>query len=697
MRLPLEKDLPACPKDHVLVPDTAVGYLCNTSLPDHHLEYLTSKTYDEVITGSIEPVTDWNQVKVLIPMFVVEQHNGDKVKLRVIFDGRALNAYLRDAAGAMKYESVRDVLLHRAHVCTKLDLTSAFRHVQVADDQKGLLGFVVNGKLFRYTCLPFGLSWSPALYLATLRPAIDTIRKLGIKIIWYVDDFLILADSKDQLDAALARVLQILADHGWHAAPEKTYCNAYTSIPFLGLLVVINDDGTVELRVPRAKRDKLLNSLSGLLHQGSTTVLELQRILGRLSFLRIVLTEVGFCRASLDAAVAAATLHGRGPVASRTVPVIGRLREDALGLRALLQDDAVLLRKAITPSDSSLITNHIIFSDASASGWGVLRVDPSGPFTIPPKIAVDLLDNTIADTRGWTATGVFSPAECALSSAAREIWAVVWGIRRLNLSKCRVSWHSDSTCAVAAITKWASSAAGVADALAELWGEVSRRDIDISIVHVRREHSLMPVADYLSRRGWRDRQAEWAFADEDVATVLASLRHRCDADLFASSRNRRFDFFCSQFLEEGSRGDAFYTPWWGRRWWAFPPISLRGRVLQRLVNLSRQAKAASAVSHASSSLSPSLSSPHHPRHRTFSVVLVTTPISPLSPEAALLEELRPSIIRSITLFAPESSPHRLLLPSLRLVGDDGQRAPRPPPWRLDAHLIAISEQRPHVQ
>lgn len=690
----MEKDLPACPKDHVLVPDTAVGYLCNASMPEHHLTYLKSKTADEVLTGSIEPVSDWNQVKVLIPIFVVEQNNGNNIKLRVIFDGRALNTYLREATGAIKYESVRDVLLHRARVCTKLDLSAAFRHVQVTDEQKPLLGIVVDGKLFRYTCLPFGLSWSPALYLATLKPAIDAIRKIGIKIVWYVDDFLVLADSKEELDAALARVLQILAAHGWHAAPDKTYCNAYTTIPFLGLLVVINDDNSIELRIPRTKRDKLLDSLSTFIKQGTTTVHELQKALGRLSFMRIVLPEIGFCRATLDSAVATMSSEGRGPVSSRQVHVIGRLREDVLGLHALLQDDSVLLRKATNPTDSSALHNHIIFSDASASGWGVLLVDPNGPFSVPPKIAVDMIDNAVIDTRGWTATGVFSPAECALSSAAREIWAVVLGIRRLNLSNCRISWHSDSTCAVAAISKWASSALGVADALSELWGEVTRRRIDINLNHVHRELSLMPVADYLSRRGWRDRQAEWAFSPADVSAVLASFRHHCDADLFASERNHRFDYFCSQFLEDGSRGDAFYTPWWGRRWWAFPPISLRGRVLQRLVAYSRRARAAAAAESSSSSARSSLSpSPQTRRHQPLhlSVVLVTTQISPLDPDAALFEELRPNIIRSITLFVPNSSPASLLLPTLRLIGDTGRPAPDPPPWRLNAHLISITE------
>jgi len=111
--------------------------------------------------NSIEEVRSWNQVRVLLPVFVVAHPVTGK--LRVIYDGRALNAYLVDAAGSVKYESLRDALLLRARVATKLDLQAAFRHVRIHDDHQQYFGFTLNGRVYRYTCLPFGCSWSPAL------------------------------------------------------------------------------------------------------------------------------------------------------------------------------------------------------------------------------------------------------------------------------------------------------------------------------------------------------------------------------------------------------------------------------------------------------------------------------------------------------------------------------------------------------
>jgi len=494
--------------------------------------------------NSIEEVRSWNQVRVLLPVFVVAHPVTGK--LRVIYDGRALNAYLVDAAGSVKYESLRDALLLRARVATKLDLQAAFRHVRIHDDHQQYFGFTLNGRVYRYTCLPFGCSWSPALYAKMLAPAIEAIRRAGIRIIWYVDDILVVGDTRQELDAALARVMSILAAHQWKVAADKTFCYAYSTIPFLGLLTEFEADGTARLSIPRAKRDRIVAELSAILTAGHATINDMQKVVGKLGFIRIVVTELGFARSAFDGAIAAAQRQG-----SYHIPIIGRLREDLTAILALFRDDAILQRK--TPLPFTYHAEHVLYSDASAFGWGVLLVDPKAPFVGPPGST---------QAAGWSRTGVFSPAEIAMSSAAREIRAITYGIIALDLRNARLSWHSDSTSAVAAVFKWASASAGVAEALAELFGEIRRRQLTIELVHVRRELELMPIADWLSRRGWRDRQAEWAMPTDAVVKIGAALNLQCTGDLFASARNKQFPTFCSRFLEVASRGDAMFTPWW---------------------------------------------------------------------------------------------------------------------------------------
>jgi len=264
----------------------------------------------------------------------------------------------------------------------------------------------------------------------------------------------------------------------------------------------------------------------------------LQRLVGKLNFVRIVVTELGFARSAFDGAMASAQRQGE-----RDVPVIGRVREDAMAILGLLSNDDILNRETSPPLDH--LTRHVIYSDASAFGWGVLMVDPSGPFQGPPS-------STAA--RGWSRSGLFSPAEIALSSGAREIRAITYGIIAMDIRDAALMWHSDSTSAVAAISKWASSSPGVSEALTELFSELRRRNLSISIVHVRRDLELMPVADWLSRRGWRDRQAEWAVSMVDMLRISATLDVRSTGDLFASARDPSCTYTAPGFSNWGRGG-----------------------------------------------------------------------------------------------------------------------------------------------
>ena len=675
--LPLSKDLPACPPGHVLIPSSSVQLLTpRGSLPREASAraFLARKTAEELRTGAVEYAT-FDNVQIILPMFVVENADG---KQRVIFDGRALNAFLRDAAGSVSYESVRDALMHTARVGTKIDIASAFRHVLVDIDQRGLLGFTVEGRLFRYRTLPFGVSWSPALFVAALRPVVDRLRAAGVRLVWYVDDMLILADTVDQLDAALERVLRELAAHGWTASPEKTFCHAYSALPFLGLHVRL-DGGMVRIGILDKSRCKIRRDVEVMLADGDAPLHTLQKVTGRLNFLRIVLPEVGFSRTALDRAVSWITRSAR-----RAAPVVGGLRQQLTAIHDLLSP-SVLDRQVSADSDVGGERVHV-YSDASATGWGVLRVDPNGPFRVPPALigAEFPVDQPIA---GWTATEVFSDTELTMSSAAREILAVVKGIVALDLRDCVIMWHSDATAAVGAIRRWASPSPGMAAVLSLLWREVTSRRLRIHVVHVYRDLALMPAADWLSRVGWREAQAEWALSAADVAAVCTALRFHPDGDLFASRANRRFPVFCSRFLEEGSVGDAFYTPWPGRAWWAFPPWSQRSRFLSRLLDYAIESQVEEVVS----SLFVSSSSSH--QSSTLSVVLVTRPICPGDPDSSIWARLRPYVLRSIWIAVPPEPSFRRIRPlisSLRLLGDDGAPALRAPRFALVAHLIRIT-------
>lgn len=680
VEFPSDNPLPLPAQDSVFL---ASNYRStSTTLTPENRAFLARKTAKELLTGAIERVTRWDQVAAILTVFVVV--SGSEGKQRIIFDARALNRLLTNASGSVRYESVRDALVDAA-CCTKLDIASAFRHVSVAEHHRRYLCFEVEGVLYRYKTLPFGVSWSPALFYKALEPTIRKIRRSlppSARIVWYVDDLLIVADNTTDLDTAVSHTIDSLLHADWAVSPEKTFPQAYHRITFLGLTADYSDT-TATLRVPDDKAARIRSDALSLASSPVVRVHQLQGIAGRLEFVGIVVPMVGFLRRGLDAAVADGlrSLHG-------CVPMVDRLRADLLAIGHAAQT----FGQFSLSSRDSIVRRQIgiVYSDASAVGWGALHLHPDAPCVdIPPELSSE------ENIRAWTTGDLFTVREQTMSSGAREVRAIVAAVTKLNLRNGDVAWHSDATVAVSAISLWRTRSDDVATALAELWDLCRLRDLRLSISHVLRDAELMPVADWLSRRGWRDRQAEWGFDLSDVTAICRALgvQRLPSADLFASLRNAVVKPFCSRWAEPGAIGDAFFVDWAStpdRLWWAFPPHSLLPRLCHRLIRYIRAGEQSRQLTPFSTS---------RPCPGRWSIILVY-PIFPDPP--TFLSELLHFAARDVLVHVSGDSstyPHhssastpvgrKPVCQDFRLLAGDRRPAPEPPPWSLRAALFHV--------
>ena len=90
-----------------------------------------------------------------------------------------------------------------------LDLLDAYLHVPVHQQSHRLLGFRFLEQTYLYKVLPFGLKDSPWVFTRLVATAIGLLRLLGIRIFYYLDDWLLVASSKDLLEALLKVVLVV--------------------------------------------------------------------------------------------------------------------------------------------------------------------------------------------------------------------------------------------------------------------------------------------------------------------------------------------------------------------------------------------------------------------------------------------------------------------------------------------------------
>ncbi|KAL0199808.1 hypothetical protein M9458_002995, partial [Cirrhinus mrigala] len=124
------------------------------------------------------------------PYFIVPKKGGG---LRPILDLRVLNRALLKLP--FKMLTLKHIL-----TCVRvqdwfvaIDLKDAYFHVSILPRHRPFLRFAFEGRAYQYKVLPFGLSLSPRVFTKVAEAALSPLRERGIRILNYLDDWLILA------------------------------------------------------------------------------------------------------------------------------------------------------------------------------------------------------------------------------------------------------------------------------------------------------------------------------------------------------------------------------------------------------------------------------------------------------------------------------------------------------------------------
>jgi hypothetical protein len=90
-------------------------------------------------------------------------------------------------------------LLKKEDYMTKGDIKDGFFYVEVKEEKKDYLDFKLREKYYQYMVLLMGSAVSPFVFQTMLKPIVEYLRDvLGIRIVWYVDHFLIMAESLEK-------------------------------------------------------------------------------------------------------------------------------------------------------------------------------------------------------------------------------------------------------------------------------------------------------------------------------------------------------------------------------------------------------------------------------------------------------------------------------------------------------------------
>ena len=185
-----------------------------------------------LMKGAIERVMNVKSLGFYSRLFLVPKKTGD---LRPVIDLSTLSCHMVVPHFKMETQgSVRSAIRSQEWTVS-IDIRDAYHHVPMHQAVRKYLHFVVNKKVYQFTCLLFGLATSPREFTKLLRPVVSLLRQQGVKLHVYLDNWLIRADTPEQAQQHAQTTIKVLQFFGWIINFEKSDLTPSQDFQFIGM------------------------------------------------------------------------------------------------------------------------------------------------------------------------------------------------------------------------------------------------------------------------------------------------------------------------------------------------------------------------------------------------------------------------------------------------------------------------------
>lgn len=430
------------------------------------------------------------------------------------------------------------------------DIQDAFFHIPLSPADQRRLAFRVGNRVFYPLVLPFGMKLSPFVFTKVMRPIVAALRRMGLAILAYMDDFCGRAAGPAPIPQAVAtlarvRVLELFSSLGVTVHPAKGAVVGTTAMPILGYII---DTVRRLILLPHSRLGGVVaaaQSLSTAACGASRRVSlkELQRFTGKAVSCSLALPAGRLYLQRLYAAQ-------KGNLHRRSVRLThGAVRDLSWWRRLATSPD---VGRALWPPTLGRLT-----TDASPYGWG-------GHW------------NGLVPARGF-----FSAAHRPLHINVKEVEAVTLSLLSLSplcpLTNGAIDLVVDSRVALSCISAFSSRSPALTAALKRLYAVCRRLGLTLRASWIASVANLW--ADRLSRD--RDR-TDWRLCPRIFRRLDARYGPH-EVDLFATSLNAHCARFFSLPASPGCDAvDALAQDWSLGNLWANPPFSLIPLVLSKV-------------------------------------------------------------------------------------------------------------------
>ena len=240
-----------------------------------------------------------------------------------------------------------------------LDLKDAYLHIATHPSSRKWLGFAIGEENFRFRSLPFGLSTAPRTFTRIVKVIAEHLRRQGMYVFIYLDDWLLTAPSLEILRDQVHMVSDLVQRLGFIVNFQKSTLQPFQKVQFPGSHL----DFTKRMGFPTEERvQSVIHCASQLLREATPPARLWMRMLGLIASPKYMLPQSILRMRVIQ-------LHVLGRFRIHKDSLSRRISKTTKASNALLwwtQLSNVRRGKrfALLPPASTLTT------DASRAGWG---------------------------------------------------------------------------------------------------------------------------------------------------------------------------------------------------------------------------------------------------------------------------------------------------------------------------------------
>ena len=223
----------------------------------------------------IKPIKE-SEAAFISSIFLREKKDN---QYRLILNLKNFNRYVKYRHFKMDNLNAALGMVRQNCYMASIDLADAYYTVPVALSDQKYLVFNFEGQLYKYVCLPNGLSSAPRIFTKLMKPVFSALRKKGHQIMGYLDDSFLMGDTFEECEKAVVASVELLTKLGFQIHLEKSRLLPVHVIEYLGFLI---DSVTMTIRLTPLKRQKVLSIISEIISSKSLLIRDLAKLFGTL-------------------------------------------------------------------------------------------------------------------------------------------------------------------------------------------------------------------------------------------------------------------------------------------------------------------------------------------------------------------------------------------------------------------------------